>query len=45
MQMLDLNETEDQLARVNGVCWFGHVLRKDKNIFLRRILDLKVNGT
>ena len=45
MQMLDLNETVDQLARVISVCWLGHVLRKDKNIFLRRILYLNVNGT
>ena len=29
MQMLDLNETIDQLARANCVRWHGHVLRKD----------------
>ena len=43
--MLDLNETIDQLAKANGVRWYGHVLRKDKNNFLRRALDLKVKGT
>ena len=45
MQMLDLNETMDQLARANSVCWHGHVLRKDMNNFPRRALDLTVKGT
>ena len=36
MQILDLNETMDQLAKDNRVRWYGHVLRKDKNNFLRR---------
>ena len=45
MHMLDLNETIDQLARVNSICWYGHVLRKDKNNFQRRALDCKVKGT
>ena len=42
MQMLDFNETMDQLTKANSVRWYGHVLRKDKNNFLRRTLDLKV---
>ena len=41
-QMLHLNETMDQLAKVNCVRWHGHVLRKDKKNFLRRALDCKV---
>ena len=46
MQMLDLNETIDQLAKANSAHWDGHVLRKDKNNnFLRRTLDFKVRGT
>ena len=45
IQMLNLNETVDQLAKVNSVCWYGHVCRKDKNNFLRRALDFKVKGT
>ena len=45
LQMLDLDETKDQLARANGARWYGHVLRKDKNNFLRRALDLKAKGT
>ena len=39
MQMLDLNEAIDQLAKANSVCWYGNVLRKDKYNFLRRALD------
>ena len=35
MQMLDLNETIDQLAKANSVRWYGNILRKDKNRFLR----------
>ena len=42
MQMLALIETMDQLAKANGVRWYGHVLRKDKNNFLRRALDFIV---
>ena len=45
MQMLDLNETIDQLARANSVRWYGHVLRKDKNSILRMALDHKEKGT
>ena len=45
MQMLDLNETMDQLAKANSVRWYGHVLRKDKNNFLKRAFDLIAKGT
>ena len=45
MHMLDLNETIDQLTRANCIRWYGHVLRKDENNFLRRALDPNVNGT
>ena len=44
MWMLDLNETLDQLAKASSVRWYGHVLRKDENNFLRRALDLRVKG-
>ena len=44
-QMLDLNETLDQLARADSVHWYGHALRKDKNNYKRRSLDFKVKGT
>ena len=42
MQMLDLRQTIDQLARANSVRWNGHELRKDKNNFMSRALDFKV---
>ena len=28
MEMLGLNETAVQMAKVNGVRWYGHVLRR-----------------
>ena len=42
---LDLNEIIDQLAKAISVRWYGHVLRKDENKFLRRVLDFRVKGT
>ena len=42
MQMMDMNETRDQLARSNSVRWYGHVMRKGEKNFLRRATDLKV---
>ena len=42
MHKLDLNEPIDQLVNANSVRWYGHVLRKDNNKFLRRALDFKV---
>ena len=44
LQMSNLNETMDQLAKANGVRWYGHVLRKEKKNLLRRALDLKAKG-
>ena len=45
MQMLDLNDTIDQLAKDNDVRWHGHVLRKDRNKFMIRALHFKVKVT
>ena len=44
MQMLDLNETIDHLAKASNVRWYGHVSRKDKNNFLKRALDFTIKG-
>ena len=44
MDMLGLKETLDQLATVNGVRWYGHVLRRDDESVLRVALDLKLSG-
>ena len=45
MLMLHMNETIHHLARCNSVRGYGHVLIKDKNIILRRALDLKAKET
>ena len=44
MDMLELKETIDQLATVNGVRWYGHVLRRDDDSILWVALDFKVSG-
>ena len=36
MSMLGLNETIDQLAIANSVCWYCHVLRREDGYVLRR---------
>ena len=45
MQLLDMNETIDQLARAIGVRWYGHALRKDMNNFLISAFDNKWKWT
>ena len=35
MEMLGLKETVAQMAKVNGVRWYGHVLRRDDGHVLR----------
>jgi len=30
MAMLGLQDTVDKLARADGVCWYGHGLRKEQ---------------
>ena len=45
IQMLDMNETIEQLVKANSVRWHGHVLRRDENNFLTRALDLRVKWT
>ena len=37
-----LNETIDQLDMVNKVCWYGHVLKIEDGLVLRKTLWLKV---
>ena len=44
MFMLGLNETIDQLAIANGVCWYGHMWRREDGNILRRTLDFVVEG-
>ena len=42
--MLDLNETIDEMAMANGVCWHGHVLRREDGHVLRMELHFEVEG-
>ena len=44
MEMLGLNETAVQMAKVNGVRWYGHVLRRDEGHVLRKALESEVRG-
>ena len=32
------------MAKVNGVRWYGHVLRRDDGHVLRKVLELEVRG-
>ena len=45
LQTLDMNETIDQSAIANGVCWHGHALKKDTSNFLCRALCFDMDGT
>ena len=42
MEMLGLKETVVQMAKANGVRWYGHVLRRDDGHVLRKVLQFKV---
>ena len=52
MEMLGLKETVVQMAKANGVRWYGHVLRKDDGHVLRKddghvlriVLEFEVKG-
>ena len=42
--MLGLKETVVQMAKANGVRWYGHVLRRDDGHVLRKALEFEVRG-
>ena len=47
MEMLGLKEAVVQMAKVNGVRWYGHtvyVLRRDDWHILRKALEFEVKG-
>lgn len=44
MEMLGLEETLGQMAKANGVRWYGHVLRRHEGHVLRRALEFEVVG-
>ena len=44
MEMLGLEETLDEMAKVNRVLWYEHVVSKDDDNVLKKALMLEVNG-
>ena len=42
MAMLGLKETVVQMAKANGVRWYGHVLRRDDGHVLRKAVEFEV---
>ena len=44
MEMLGLKETVVQMAKANGVRWYGDVLRRDDGYVLRIALEFEVMG-
>ena len=44
MEMLGMKETVVQMAKANGVRWYGHVLRRDDGHVLRKVQEFEVKG-
>ena len=44
MEMLGLKETVVQMAKTNGVRWYGHVVRRDDGHVLRKAWEFEVKG-
>ena len=44
VEMLGLKETLVQMAKENGVIWYGHLLRKGDRHILRKALGFEVKG-
>ena len=44
MKMMGLKETVIEMAKANGVRWYGHVLRRDDGQVLRKALEFKLKG-
>ena len=44
METLGLKETVVQMAKANGVRWYGHVIRRDDGHVLRKVLESEVKG-
>ena len=43
LNITECNETVVQMAKVNGVRWYGHVLRDDGHV-LRKALEFEMKG-
>ena len=44
MEVLVLKKTVVQMAKVNGVRWYGYVLRRDDGHVSRKTLEFEVKG-
>ena len=44
MKMLGSKEILDKMAQANGVRWYGHVVRRDKESILKKAMMVQVNG-
>ena len=44
MEMLGLKETVVQMAKANGVRWYGYVLGRDDGHVLRKVFEFEVKG-
>ena len=44
IEMLGLKVTMLQMAKANGLRWYGHVLRRDYRHVLRKALEFEVKG-
>ena len=44
MEMLGLKETLDRMANVNGVRWYGDVIRRDDDNILKKAMMMEENG-
>ena len=44
MEMLGLKGIAVQMAKANGVRWYGHVMRRDDGHVLRKALEFEVRG-
>ena len=44
MDMLGLKEIVVQMAKANGVRWYGHVLRREDGQVLRKTLEFEVKA-
>ena len=44
MEMLGLKKTLDRMAKMNGVRWYGHVIRREDDNILKKVMMMEVNG-
>ena len=44
MDMLGLKEATDKLAKMNGMSWYGHVLRQPEEDVLIKVMVHEVDG-